>query len=171
MRDSQGRDMQLTVEAEVAAQAYVALGGILLSGHRDLIRQAHDMAVNVLLRAEKPLGDRRWIALTYRHGTELQDVIDAHPEATTVKELTHILFDALAAMPPNDLSTISHHLLCPCPVFDGQPGIVPEHLIQQLPGLTKFLANEGGLFRCHMEFAHLPKNKISATPILRSYEL
>lgn len=160
MQDSSGREMFLTPEAEEAAQAYLDMGGILLCGHRDIWGQAHAMAENIVKRAASHDGARDWIALTYKHGEFLQGVVDAHPDATTIEDLTDILYAALEVMPSEQLMQISHHLLMPCPVFDGQPGSVPDDLVQTLPGLTKFLPKEGGLPRCHVEFdEELPHNK------------
>lgn len=159
MLDIQGREMFLTPAAEAAARSYVGLGGILLCGHRDIWSQAHAMAQNILQRARLH-GDRQWIALTYKHGQFLQGVVDAHPEVTDVEDLTELLKAALDVMPSDQLMQISHHLLLPCPVFDGQPGSVADMYVRMLPGLTKFLPVEGGLTRCHVEFDDaLPHNK------------
>ncbi len=161
MQDNRGREMFLTPEAEDAAQAYVEMGGVLLCGHRDIWSQAHAMAQNIVQRAALYDGSRDWIAKTYTHGQFLQGVVDAHPEANTVDELTELLYAALEVMPSDQLMQISHHLLLPCPVFDGQPGSVDEELVRMLPGLTKFLPKEGGLPRCHVEFDEaLPHNKM-----------
>lgn len=148
MKDRDNREMYLTPEAEAAAEILAKLGARFTSGHRDMVRQAHAMAVNTSL-------NRQWVGQTYKRGAAVQLWIDEHPDVTTVEALADGIYRVIAALPGDQ--QISHHLLMPCPCFDVEPrtdaiGEKIYQAIKELPGLTKFLEREGGLLRWHVEF-------------------
>lgn len=150
MKDRDNREMYLTPDAEAAAEILAQLGARFTSGHRDMVRQAHAMAVNTSL-------NRKWVGATYRRGGPVQLWIDQHPDVVTVEALTEGIYQVIAALPGDQ--QISHHLRMPCPCFDIEPrtdttGERIYQAIRTLPNLTKFLEREGGLLRWHVEFLH-----------------
>jgi hypothetical protein len=119
------------------------------SGRRDVRQQAHAMASNVVAKH-----DRKWIGNTYIKGQKLQAWVDAHPEAVTVDQITAGLTQVMNAMPEDERSKISRHLTGRA--FDVRPQKQNAHAIKAdiraLPGLNKFLEQEGGLVRWHAQF-------------------
>jgi len=117
------------------------------SGRRDIFQQAHAMARNVVKR-------RDWIGRTYIAGAKLQAWVDQHPEAKTVDEITAGLEEVMQAMPDAELVKISRHLTGRA--FDVRPVTANAETIKadirSLPGLHKFLEQEGGLVRWHAQF-------------------
>jgi len=117
------------------------------SGRRDVRQQAHAMAGNVT-------HDRKWIGNTYIKGQKLQAWVDAHPEAVTVDQITAGLTQVMNAMPEDERTKISRHLTGRA--FDVRPLKLNAKAIKAdiraLPGLNKFLEQEGGLVRWHAQF-------------------
>jgi len=135
------------------------------SGRRNLAGQARAMAQNIV-----KTGNRQWIAQTYRDSVairKLQRWVNAHPNATHVTTITAGLLSVLLAMPPEQAARISYHLAGLA--FDVQPipgdhGEAVKATIRTLPGLGKFLEEEGGAVRWHAQFdaGALPSNSPSA---------
>jgi hypothetical protein len=119
------------------------------SGRRDVPQQAHAMASNVV-----SLNDRQWIGKTYLAGAKLQQWVDDHPDAVTVDQITAGLQDTMNAMAEADLLKISRHLTGRAfdirPVTQDAEAIKAD--IRALPGLQKFLEQEGGHIRWHAQF-------------------
>jgi len=117
------------------------------SGRRDVRQQAHAMAGNVA-------HDRKWIGNTYIKGQKLQAWVDAHPEAVTVDQITAGLTQVMNTMSEDERSKISRHLTGRA--FDVRPqkqnAKAIKADIRALPGLNKFLEQEGGLVRWHAQF-------------------
>ncbi|HEU4374571.1 MAG TPA: hypothetical protein VFS02_13820 [Telluria sp.] len=120
------------------------------SGRRNKQDQARAMASNVAR-------NRRWIAQTYLASplcSKCQDWVDAYPERTTWQEISAGLLSVLERASDADLARFSFHLAGLA--FDVQPvSVEAERIkatIRQLPGLDKFLDNEGGLVRWHAQF-------------------
>ena len=117
------------------------------SGRRDVRQQAHAMAGNVT-------HDRKWIGNTYIKGQKLQAWVDAHPEAVTVDQITAGLTQVMNTMSEDERSKISRHLTGRA--FDVRPqkqnAKAIKADIRALPGLNKFLEQEGGLVRWHAQF-------------------
>jgi hypothetical protein len=121
-----------------------------VSGRRTLARQARAMARNIVESA-----DRSWIANVYVAAAPLQAWVDAHPEATTVEELSAGLEETLLAISPADQARVSKHLSGDA--FDlrpvhGETEAAIRETIRGLPGLVKFIDREGGLERWHVQF-------------------
>jgi hypothetical protein len=156
-----GEEMCLTYDAEKVAQDLAAIGAQFTSGHRDLKRQAHAMAVNVVLK-------RQWIGQTYKHGDFLQQLVNCHPEWVSEESIEHGLYDYLATANPNDIRQLSHHLLQPCPCMDIQPRFddVGEKIKARIGEwqregvIVQALWQEGGLDRWHIEVGAYPDNKV-----------
>jgi hypothetical protein len=119
------------------------------SGRRDVFQQAHAMASNIV-----SLNDRQWIGKTYLAGAKLQQWVDDHPGAVTVDQITAGLQETMDAMPQADLLKISRHLTGRAfdirPVTQNAAAIKAD--IRALPGLQKFLEQEGGHVRWHAQF-------------------
>jgi hypothetical protein len=119
------------------------------SGRRDVFEQAHAMASNIV-----SLNDRQWIGKTYLAGAKLQQWVDDHPGAVTVDQITAGLQETMDAMPQADLLKISRHLTGRAfdirPVTQNAAAIKAD--IRALPGLQKFLEQEGGHVRWHAQF-------------------
>jgi hypothetical protein len=119
------------------------------SGRRDVHQQAHAMAGNIVAKH-----DRQWIGNTYIKGQKLQAWVDAHPEAKTVDQITTGLTQVMNAMTEDERSKISRHLTGRA--FDVRPLKLNAKAIKAdiraLPGLNKFLEQEGGLVRWHAQF-------------------
>ena len=117
------------------------------SGRRSVFQQAHAMARNVVF-------NRKWIGQTYLAGAKLQQWVDKHPEAKTVDAITAGLDETMRAMPEAELLKISRHLTGKA--FDVRPVAANAAAIKadilKLPGLHKFLDQEGGLVRWHAQF-------------------
>jgi len=117
------------------------------SGRRDVRQQAHAMAGNVT-------HNRKWIGNTYIKGQKLQAWVDAHPEAVTVDQITAGLTQVMNTMSEDERSKISRHLTGRA--FDVRPqkqnAKAIKADIRALPGLNKFLEQEGGLVRWHAQF-------------------
>lgn len=123
------------------------------SGRRRVADQARAMASNIRL-------NRRWIAETYRRTAErdmLQTWVDAHPRATSAAAIAAGLRGVMARWSDDQRARLSRHFSGQA--FDVQPlppgpeARAVKATIRALPGLTKFLEQEGGLIRWHAEFA------------------
>ena len=144
---------EMNLEPTAAAAAKLLLqkhpGIQFTSGRRDVTQQAHAMAGNIV-----SLNDRKWIGHTYIHGQALQAWVDAHPEATTVDQITAGLAAVMNAMSEADRLKISRHLTGRA--FDVRPVSQDAEAIKKdirnLPGLNKFLEMEGGHVRWHAQF-------------------
>jgi hypothetical protein len=99
-------------------------------------------------------GNRKWIEETYAAAGALQKWVDDHAEATTVTAIAAGLEALLVAMTDDDKRRISKHLSGDA--FDVQPQEKDAEKIKTdmaaLPGATKFLSEEGGLTRWHVQF-------------------
>jgi hypothetical protein len=119
------------------------------SGRRNVARQAHAMASNIV-----SLRDRQWIRKTYKAATKLQQWVDANPSAKTIDEIAAGLQATMEALPEVELLEVSKHLTGRA--FDIRPVIENaepiKNDIRALPGLTTFLDREGGHIRWHAQF-------------------
>jgi hypothetical protein len=120
------------------------------SGRRDKEEQARAMAANVVM-------NRKWIQETYTDSKArdaAQKWVDNHPEAKSVDEIAAGLKQVLDGLSNGELGTLSKHLSGDA--FDVQPvtkqATKIKRTIRSLPGLTKFLEEEGGLERWHVQF-------------------
>jgi hypothetical protein len=122
---------------------------VFTSGRRDVAGQAHAMAANIVSS-----GDRKWIEKTYASAATLQKWVDDNPNAKTVDEISAGLKGVLDAMSDADRGKVSKHLSGDA--FDVQPQTKDADKIKAemaaLPGATKFLSQEGGLERWHVQF-------------------
>lgn len=125
-------------------------GIVFTSGRRGAVDQARAMASNVVK-------NRRWIVETYKPSDlchACQAWVDEHPEAGTQAELQAGLAQLFGAVPDEELGRFSKHLSGDA--FDVQPVTVDAEAIKAsimaLPGLDKFLDQEGGLVRWHAQF-------------------
>lgn len=123
---------------------------VFTSGKRNIMDQARVMADNIV-----STGNRKWIEKTYAPSsaiTKLQDWVDNHPEATSSTDITNGLFLAMQTMPLAEQALISKHLSGDA--FDIQPSSDGNMLntIKSLPGLTKFIENESGVYVWHAQF-------------------
>jgi hypothetical protein len=143
--------LDLSATAKTAAQqlkkAHPEI--VFTSGRRDVAGQAHAMASNIVSS-----GDRKWIEKTYAAAGTLQKWVDDHPKATTVEDISAGLKGLLDTMTDTDRAKISKHLSGDA--FDVQPQTKDAAKIKAdmaaLPGATKFLSQEGGLERWHVQF-------------------
>ena len=119
------------------------------SGRRTVAQQAHAMAANIV-----SLHDRQFIANTYLAGAKLQKWVDDHPGAVTVDQITAGLLETMNAMSDDERLKISRHLTGRAfdlrPVTQNAEAIKAD--IRALPGLNKFLEQEGGHVRWHAQF-------------------
>jgi hypothetical protein len=119
------------------------------SGRRGVAGQAHAMASNIVSS-----GDRKWIEKTYAAAGALQKWVDDHPNATTVQDISAGLKGVMDGMTDPERGNISKHLSGDA--FDVQPQTKDAAKIKAdmaaLPGATKFLSEEGGLERWHVQF-------------------
>ena len=122
---------------------------VFTSGRRNLAGQAAAMAGNVALK-------RSYIVDTYAPSqarAACQAWVDAHPEAITPDAIAAGLLGVLTGL-GDAAGAISKHLTGEA--FDVQPvtknaaAIIAA--IEQLPGKTLFLRQEGGLTRWHVQF-------------------
>ena len=120
------------------------------SGRRGKEDQARAMAANVV-------ESRRWIEETYKDSPlrrRCQQWVDEHPECTTKDAIAAGLLALFAAASDAELGAFSRHLSGMA--FDVRPvekdGEAIKASIRALPGLDKFLDNEGGLVRWHAQF-------------------
>ena len=144
----------LAPTAHAAALALLAAhpGVVFTSGRRDAEAQALAMATNIGR-------SRRWIAATYRATAErdqLQAWVDAHPEATTRDAIAAGLLLIMETWGDAQRARLSRHfagLAFDVRPVGGAAGEAIKATIRGLPGLVKFLEQEGGLTRWHAEFA------------------
>ena len=122
---------------------------VFTSGRRDPAAQAHAMATNIVK-------NRKWVGETYADNPAshaCQKWVDDNPKALTVEVIAAGLLALFKALGPV-LAHLSSHLSGEA--FDVQPtthnGDAIKATIRGLPGLTKFLENEGGLIRWHAQF-------------------
>jgi hypothetical protein len=119
------------------------------SGRRGVAAQAHAMASNIVSS-----GDRKWIEKTYAAAGALQKWVDDHPSATSVADISAGLKGVMDAMTDPERGKVSKHLSGDA--FDVQPQAKDAAKIKAdmaaLPGATKFLSQEGGLERWHVQF-------------------
>ena len=125
---------------------------VFTSGRRDFAEQAHAMASNIVSSK-----NRQWVHDTYVQSTardKVQKWIDDNATATTVDALTTGIQTTLDAMTDSDKAHISKHPAGAA--FDVQPQEKDAAAIkadmQGLSGATKFLEEEGGLVRWHVQF-------------------
>ena len=122
---------------------------VFTSGRRSIHQQAHAMAANIVT-----FHDRQWIGKTYLAGAKLQHWVNTHPDAVTVDQITAGLEATMNAMSQAELFKVSKHLTGRA--FDIRPVTTNAHAIiadiQALPGLVKFLKEEGGHVRWHAQF-------------------
>jgi peptidoglycan hydrolase-like protein with peptidoglycan-binding domain len=158
-RDSSIEALNLAEPAKSAAYLLKAKHPwvVFTSGRRDLSKQAWAMAGNVLK-------NRKWIVQTYASNPVVaaaQQWVDSHPEAQTQQTIADGLLGVFRSFPPSEVGRISRHLVGLA--FDIQP--VPAKLpeieatIRGLPGMTKFLTQEGGLTIWHVQFQGLPESE------------
>jgi hypothetical protein len=146
----EGLDLSATAKA-AAYQLKAAHPEIsFTSGRRSIAGQAHAMASNIVSS-----GDRQWIVhVPYAGAGELQKWVDDHPAATTVDAIAAGLKGVLDAMSEEQRGKVSKHLSGDA--FDVQPQEKDADKIKAdmaaLPGVTKFLQQEGGLTRWHVQF-------------------
>jgi hypothetical protein len=119
------------------------------SGRRTVSEQAQAMAANIVAS-----GNRKWISQVYVAGGDLQQWVDNHLDAKTVDDIARGLEDTLNQMTDEQRGKISKHLTGEA--FDVQPQTKDSEQVKNdiraLPGLTKFLEEEGGLVRWHAQF-------------------
>ena len=119
------------------------------SARRTIAQQAHAMAANIV-----SLHDRQFIGRTYLAGANLQQWVDAHPDAISVDAITAGLLEVMNAMAEVDVLKISRHLTGRAfdvrPVMQNAEAIKAD--IRALPGLNKFLEKEAGHVRWHAQF-------------------
>ncbi len=120
------------------------------SGRRSVHDQARAMASNVVQ-------NRTWIEETYAapaERAELQKWVDDHPEATTQDQIAVGLESVMSGWSDEQKGRLSKHFSGEA--FDVQPVAQDADSIKSdikaLPGLTKFLEQEGGLVRWHAQF-------------------
>jgi hypothetical protein len=120
------------------------------SGRRDKAAQASAMASNVVL-------NRKWITQTYVSSPArdaCQKWVDDHKDKKTKDEITAGLKEVLDGLTDAQLAHLSKHLSGDA--FDVQPvekdADEIKKTIRALPGLSKFLEQEGGLVRWHAQF-------------------
>src|SRR5207244_8004636 len=98
--------------------------------------------------------NRKWIEQTYAAAASLQKWVDDHPKATTVDDIAAGLKETLDGMTEAARGGVSKHLSGEA--FDVQPQTKDAEKIKAdmraLPGVTKFLDQEGGLVRWHAQF-------------------
>lgn len=146
--------LNLGPSARAAALALLAKhpGVVFTSGRRDAADQARAMAGNIVW-------NRRWIAETYRATAErdaLQAWVDAHPEAKTKEAIAAGLLAIMETWGDAQRARLSRHfagLAFDVRPVGGAAGEAIKTTIRKLPGLVKFLEQEGGLTRWHAEFA------------------
>jgi len=125
------------------------------SGRRNKKGQARAMASNVVK-------NRNWIKETYaksKASLKCQKWVDDNPEKTKKTEIRIGLEGVLNSLNDRQLSRLSKHLSGDA--FDVRPitsraktrkAKKIKRTIRRLPGITKFLAKEGGLVRWHAQF-------------------
>jgi|ERR1700680_4105296 len=125
---------------------------VFTSGRRDLAAQAHAMASNVVAAG------RDWISRTYLPSeacSACQGWVDSHPETDAIADVAAGLLSVLEPFGDDQLCRLSKHLSGQA--FDVAPitgprGDAIQERISKLPGLEKFLHQEGGLIRWHAQF-------------------
>ncbi|MFC5490981.1 hypothetical protein [Dokdonella soli] len=148
-------DLDLQPHAQAAVDAIANEYGIKVtftSGRRTVTRQAAAMAPHVVK-------DRQWIAKTYTDvptRTELQDWVDAHPEAQTAAEIAAGLEAIIAGWDATKQRHLSWHITGDA--FDMAPVADPSEstmrkFLSGLPNFYKFLTKEGGDIVWHAQFA------------------
>src|SRR5438067_216314 len=149
--DAEIEALDLAATAKAGAQALKKKhpGISFTSGRRNVAKQAHAMASNIVSGK-----DRKWIEKTYASAAALQKWVDDHPKATTVDQISKGLEDTMNGLSAADLGKVSKHLSGEA--FDVQPqeedAAAIKKDIKALSGLTKFLEKEGGLVRWHAQF-------------------
>lgn len=149
--DAEIDQLDLSATAKTAAQQLKQAHPEITftSGRRDIAAQAHAMASNIVSSA-----DRTWIKKTYVAAGALQKWVDDHPKATSIDEISDGLKGVLDTMTDAERSKISKHLSGDA--FDVRPQTKDAAKIKAdmaaLPGVTKFLSEEGGLERWHVQF-------------------
>jgi hypothetical protein len=120
------------------------------SGRRDKQEQASAMAGNVVL-------NRNWIKETYAKSAArdaCQKWVDKNKDKETKNEIATGLKGVLDGLSDPQLAQLSKHLSGDA--FDVQPvekdADEIKKTIKGLPGLSKFLEEEGGLVRWHAQF-------------------
>jgi hypothetical protein len=152
--DADIEKLKLTKIAKEAAyqlkQKYPAT--IFTSGLRTTEEQAYAMAENIVKS-----NNRNWIKETYSDSEpirKLQKWVDENQSSTTKEQIGQGLESVMNSMSKEDLLKISKHLTGDA--FDVQPtttnAVEIKKYIQNLPGLKKFLDEEGGLVRWHAQF-------------------
>ena len=121
------------------------------SGRRNVADQARAMAGNIVK-------NRQWIKETYRttpQSRQLQRWVDDHPGATTKPMIALGLATLMETWKDVERVNLSRHFAGLA--FDVQPvkkdADAIKKTIRGLPGLKRFLEEEGGLVRWHAEFA------------------
>lgn len=123
---------------------------VFTSGRRKVIDQARAMSQNIV-------GKRLWISQTYRATPEsaaLQAWVDRHPGASA-PEIAAGLASIMQTWSDPQKGRLSSHF--DGRAFDVQPvggqlGADIKAFIHALPGLDRFLEQEGGLVRWHAQF-------------------
>lgn len=124
---------------------------VFTSGYRDVAGQARAMAGNVVQ-------NRRWIEQTYvatAERTQLQDWVDAHPEAKTQAEIAAGLESVMTSWTDSQKKNISRHMIglaFDLKPMSGENGAKVMATIENLPKKHKFLTKEGGLVIWHVQF-------------------
>ena len=145
-------DLDLAPHAKAGAESLVKDFGstiVFTSGRRSVDDQCRVMAENVVTQG------RDWIAKTYKAGKELQDWVDANPQAKTVEEIKEGLFSIMNTWSEAKLKAISYHLVGAAfdllPVSDPN-GTKIKTAIQQLANKRTFLDGESGVKVWHVDF-------------------
>lgn len=124
------------------------------SGRRDVAEQASAMAANIVKSS-----NRQWIHDTYVQ-SEVRDAcqkwVDDNPGITAASDLADGLESTLEPFSPAKLGKLSKHLSGMAfdvqPIADADGGAGIRGTIKTLPGLDKFIENEGGLTVWHAQF-------------------
>ncbi len=147
-------EFQPSTKAALAALQAKFPGRIVItSGRRSVADQARVMAHNIV-----GTGDRKWIQNTYVQSParkELQDWVDAHPEAKTEAQLGAGLLGIMNGWDEAKCKTISYHITGAAFDLEVVTGTIGEDIktyIKTLAHLNKFLERESGVAVWHLQF-------------------
>lgn len=140
---------------------------VFTSGRRNPSEQANAMAGNIVSSR-----NRQWILETYKDTPirlACQRWVNANPQAKTKGQLAAGLLSVFAQIGDEELSRLSMHFHGLA--FDVRPRCVPlaqlDPFVKALPGYQKFLTEEGGQERWHIQFVAEPATLIAATDTAR----
>jgi len=125
---------------------------VFTSGRRDKAAQARAMAGNIIRNP-------RWVAETYKPTpacAACQKWVDEHPQSNSQSAIQAGLLDVFESLGDEELGRLSKHLSGEAfdvqPMVDGPNANAVKASIRALSGLGKFLEEEGGLVRWHVQF-------------------